>query len=129
MINDDLFRQTKYMAPPEDLEAAIERVGEAGINSFMGLIGLVFLDVGQFQKAMAHYGWNVNADSLIMDGGRVKTYKALALGADGTMYYFILNEIGPWHCEVVNCRLAKAGTAVRPDDLKAFRETLQGEGQ
>lgn len=123
MIKDDIYKMLKYKTPPDTDDEAIERVSEAASSSFLGLIGCVFLDLAQFQRAMSHHQWNLRARPL-MKSGRVRTYKATSIGPDGTAYDFIINELGNWHCEIINCKLAAPGANIEPEDLAAFEETI-----
>lgn len=126
MTKDDFMPLTPLMAPPDTLEEAEQRCSKYGDPSLTGLIGCVFLDAGQFQKAMSEFGW-VSKPQLICDGGRVKTYKVACENPSGTAYLLILNEVGLSHCQVVNCKLTKAGRDIDPADLKTFNETMPAE--
>lgn len=121
MINDNLFLLTALKAPPKDDDEACERVAELGASSLTNLTCAVFMDLAQLQRALASCSYNMR-HTVLLDSGRVVTHKATAIGPDGTEYAFILNEIAGWHCEVVNCKLARPGTAVDKDNLKAMKD-------
>lgn len=125
MITDDVMPATAYMYPPADLDEAAARISNfssAGQGTFYGLIGLVFESVEQFRMAMVELGWNVRAE-IVMDSGRVKTWKATAMCQDGTEYRFILNE-APRRMDVSNCKLMKIGDKADKAAIRAVEDTL-----
>lgn len=124
MIKDDYFGLTAIKAPPKDDDEAMQRVASLGASCLTNLTCAVFLDVTQFQRALAEHSFNMKS-SVICDSGRVVTHKATAIGPDGTEYMFVLNEIAGWHCEVVNCKLVRAGSTVKPEDAKAMKEAME----
>jgi hypothetical protein len=125
MITDDIMPATAYLYPPASVDEASARISNfssAGQGTFYGLIGLVFESVDQFRMAMVELGWNIRAE-IVMDSGRVKTWKATALGQDGTEYRFLLNE-APRRMDVLNCKLMKIGDMADKAALKAVEDTL-----
>lgn len=124
MTKDDYMPLTPLMAPPDTLGEAEQRCAKYGDPSLTGLIGCVFLDHDQFGKAMCEFGW-VTHSTLICDGGRVKTYKVTCENPSGTSYLLVLNEVGMSHCQVVNCKLSKAGRDIDPADLNAFKDVME----
>ena len=117
MIRDEIVPAIAYKAAPASVEEAANRIRNFGVHSssesFYGLAKCVFKDVEQFTKAMSECRWNVRVDDL-MDGAS-KTYKATALGSDGCEWRFLLDQAGPFHLEVVNCKMTKVGVNLDPD--------------
>lgn len=126
MTRDDYMPMTAFLSPPDSLEEAEQRIERLSETSLTGLIGAVFLGMDQLRKALWEFGWRMKPTA-ICDGGRVKTWKATLDNAEGTAYLMILNEVGMSHCQVVNCKLAKAGSDVAPADLAAFKTVMEDE--
>lgn len=121
MIRDNIFVGTACMSPPEDDDAAMQRVAEFGGETLTNLVGLVFLDLRQFRVAMSECGYSIR-NRVILGKSRVKTHKLEAIGRDGTEYTMIVTENGPWLLRIDNVAMTKAGAAVDPDNLALMKE-------
>jgi len=125
MIKDNLSPLTMTMCPPATLDEAVERLGElAGERSLMALIGAVFDDVEQFRAAISECRLSAKIDEIMNCGGRTITYKAVALGQDGTEHKLILHQWGPHRLQVINCVLSRAGDNWSDEDRKALKDLV-----
>ena len=132
MIKTDVIPNLARMAAPDTIDAAaavIANYGGSGASSFYGLIGCVFLNLDHFVKGMGECRWNMRTDELC-DNGTITTYKADAIGPDGTEWRFILNQVGPYRLDVVNAKLRRTGGLDAEAALvaKDIKETLESAG-
>jgi hypothetical protein len=110
-------------------EQAVAKIGATSKASFEGLVRCLFKDVDQFRRALSEYGWNLERPKAICKNGFAQTYRAVAVGPNGSEYLFILNDIANRGCEVVNCCLSVVGDNVDGEDLEAYRAVAGSAGK
>jgi hypothetical protein len=137
MTRDDLMPMRRFMAPPATLDEAIERVAEACEVTMIGLVGCMFLDVGQLQKALKECKLKAEGKSkpyphngefqLICDSGPVKTWRGFFFDPGGNSFEIIANSWSDHLCQVVNVRFSAAALDTDQEAVKNIHKTMRGE--
>jgi hypothetical protein len=85
MTRVDLVPLLARLAPPDTLDEAVERVSEVCSGTMLGLVGCVFLDIHQLEKALWECKVKVEFQ-LICDSGPVQTWRGEASDPSGNMF-------------------------------------------
>jgi hypothetical protein len=129
MTRDDLMPLRARLAPPDTLDEAAERVSEVCSVAMLGLVGCVFIDVPQLEKALWECGVKVKFQ-LICDSGPVQTWRGEAIDRKGNTFEMWATASSARFLEVNNVRFATA--ALDPadiDEVKLIHDTCFPQGK
>jgi len=126
MIRDDLMPLRARLAPPDTLDEAAERVSEVCSGTMLGLVGCVFLDISQLEKALQECKVKVHFQ-LICDSGPVQTWRGEASDPSGNTFEIWATASSARFLEVNNVRFAAASLDTDIDAVKLVHDTLKGE--
>lgn len=125
MTRDDLMPLRARLAPPDTLDEAVERVSEVCSGTMLGLVGCVFLDISQLEKAL--WECKVKVDfQLVCDSGPVQTWRGEAIDPSGNTFELWTTASSERFMEVNNVRFATASLDTDIDAVKLVHETLKG---
>ena len=125
MTRVDLMPLLARLAPPDTLDEAVERVSEVCSGTMLGLVGCVFLDIHQLEKAL--WECKVKVDfQLICDSGPVQTWRGEASDPSGNMFEMWATASSERFLQVNNVRFATASLDTDIDAVKLVHETLKG---
>lgn len=126
MTRDDLMPVRAIMAPPETFDEAVSRVSNLCDNSMLALVGAMFIDIDQLQRAFRECKIKGEFE-VLCDSGPVKTYRGEFVDPAGNTFEVLANAWSELSCQVINVRFAQASMDTDPKAVKLVHQTLKGE--
>jgi len=124
MTRDDLMPVRMFLAPPDDIEEAVERVSEmADGRSMLGLTGAVFQDIDQLKSALRECKVKGDFEGLC-DSGPVQTWRGFFFDPQGNSFEILVNSWSQKLCQVINVRFATADISADVATVKTIHKVL-----